>query len=356
MSIPVQNLYYLLTYAWDRRLDQSDLKELDAAACPNLNSLFARVLCHGVRHLLRRGLERTYVGHEELTARVRGRIDFAASARRATWRLGMLECCYDELSHDTLPNRILKACLLTMHRDKAVDREAAQEVARLLPVFEQVSVLALHGSHFRRIELHRNNRVYRFLLQLCEMIHRSYLPDPSRDGRHRFRDILSDEATMAVIFEKFVRHFAARHLGGADVRAMHIDWIAEADSAATMNLLPTMKTDVTIAWPQRKLIIDCKYYRDALKGHFGNERFISSNLYQLQSYLTNKAATPGWENAEGMLLYPTNGVHLDHRFKLHGRHQVRIATLDLNQGWEKIARDLRELLEGLSDNEWSASS
>jgi 5-methylcytosine-specific restriction enzyme subunit McrC len=351
MSIPIQNLYYLLTYAWDRRLDQGDLSEVEAAACPNLNSLFARVLCHGVRHLLRRGLDRSYVGHEELTSRVRGRIDFAASARRETWRQGKMECAYDELSHDVLPNRILKACLLTLHRDKTVDKEAAHEVARLLPVFEQVGVLALHASHFRRIQLHRNNRIYRFLLQLCEMIHRSYLPDESRDGRLRFRDILSDEKTMAAIFEKFVRNFATRHLEGAEVSGMHIDWNAETESPATRDLMPAMKTDVTIEWKGtgRKLIVDCKYYRDALKGQFDKEKFISGNLYQLHAYLTNKAIAAGWENAEGMLLYPTNGVDLDHRFVLQGRHAVRIATLDLNQGWKEIEGELQGVLGGCAE-------
>ena len=338
MSIPVQNLYYLLTYAWDRRLNHGGMQGLDVTGCPNLNTLFARVLSHGVRQLLRRGMDRSYILREELTSRIRGRIDFPRSARRQTWESGKMECAYDELSHDVLQNRILKSALLILHRDPALAKDARLEVSRLLPSFENVASITLHSSCFRRIQLHGNNRTYRFLLQLCELIHRSYLPNRSSPGRHHFRDILDDERTMAAIFEKFVRHFAARHLVADRVSAMQIEWDATGDS------LPMMKTDVTIEWPDRKIILDCKYYREAMTGQYNAKGFRSGHLYQLYAYLTNQATVGGWESVEGILLYPTNGYHLDSRFTLRGRHPVRIVTLDLNQSWEKIHEDLLEIL------------
>jgi 5-methylcytosine-specific restriction enzyme subunit McrC len=338
MSIPVQNLYYLLTYAWDRRLDHGVMQGLDVNVCPNLNTLFARVISHGVRQLLRRGMDRSYVLHEELTSRLRGRIDFPRSARRQTWESGKMECAYDELSHDVPQNQILKSTLQILHQDRALAKDARIEVSRLLPSFEEVSSITLHSSCFRRIQLHGNNRSYRFLIQLCELIQRSYLPDRSQPGRHRFRDILIDERTMAVIFEKFVRHFAARHLLGANVSAMQIEWDASGHS------LPLMKTDVTIEWSNRKIILECKYYQKALIGQFITENFRSAHLYQLSTYLTNQAIISGWESAEGILLYPTNGIHIDSRFTLHGRHPIRIVTLDLNQPWKKIHDDLLEIL------------
>jgi 5-methylcytosine-specific restriction enzyme subunit McrC len=345
MSIPIRNLYYLLTYAWDQRLDQSGMREVDAAACPNLNSLFARVLAHGVQHLLRRGMDRSYVLYQELTSRIRGRIDFALNARRQTWKEGKLECTYDELSHDVLHNRILKSSLLLLHHDPAVEKETRTTIARLIPSFSSVSAIDLHLSHFRRIQLHRNNRIYHFLLELCELIHRSYLPDRAVAGHHRFRDIQSDEKIMSAIFEKFVRNFAARHLEEASVSAMHVKWDAEAADTAAIDLLPVMKTDLTIERPGRKLILDCKYYREALKGNFDRQAFISGNLYQLHAYLANKSAHLGWEQASGMLLYPTNGIHLDHRFTLRGKHDIRIVTLDLNREWPQIHAQLLDLLD-----------
>lgn len=101
---------------------------------------------------------------------------------------------------------------------------------------------------------------------------------------------------------------------------------------------------MTAAWPKRKLILDCKYYQEALVTNYDALRFRSDHLYQLHAYLTNKAVEPGWENVEGMLLYPSNGYCFDHAFTLHGRHRLRVATLDLGQPWPAIEAELRRLL------------
>ena len=75
-------------------------------------------------------------------------------------------------------------------------------------------------------------------------------------------------------------------------------------------------------------------------------RFHSGNLYQLHAYLTNKAVEPGWEDVEGMLLYPSNGYSFDHTFTLHGHHRIRISTVDLQQAWPAIESEMLELFGG----------
>ena len=149
---------------------------------------------------------------------------------------------------------------------------------------------------------------------------------------------------MAKVFEEFVRNFAGRHLLDATVSAMHIHWRASDLGEGTAVMLPRMITDVTVAWPDRKLILDCKYYQEALVSRYDALRLRSGNLYQLNAYLTNKAVESGWENVEGMLLYPSNGYHLDHSFTLHGSHRIRVSTLDLKRLWPEIEADLRMLL------------
>ena len=69
---------------------------------------------------------------------------------------------------------------------------------------------------------------------------------------------------MPKLFEKFVLHFARRHCPGATVSAKSILWNGQAESDEARVLLPGMLTDVTVEWPERKLILDCKYYREAL--------------------------------------------------------------------------------------------
>jgi len=349
-SIPVTNLYYLLAYAWDHRLSAAELVSVNADSCPDLNNLFARMLATATHYLIRRGLDRSYVAVEEETSRIRGRIDFSASEKIQSRTRGKLVCSYDELSPDVLHNQIVKAVLRLLRNDPRVSKDTRKQLALSLEAFQEVGDLRVTPRHFHQVQLHRNNRAYRFVLHLCELIHASLLPEQSQDGSRIFRDFTRDEKIMARVFEDYVRNFARRHLPDATVSAMQIGWRATELNAATSAMLPRMATDVTIAWPLRKLILDCKYYQEALSTHFDALKFRSGNLYQLNAYLTNQAVVSGWENVEGMLLYPTNGYTLDHCFTLHGRHVVRIATIDLRKPWPAIEKDLLGLLNGLHAN------
>ena len=75
----------------------------------------------------------------------------------------------------------------------------------------------------------------------------------------------------------------------------------------------------------------------------------STNLYQLFSYLKNKEKDPGWENCEGILLYPTVQESYDFNYTLAG-HKVRIYTLNLNQHWTKISEELKQLVNDYDEN------
>ncbi len=307
-TIPITNLYYLLAYAWDHKLSEAELVAVDADSCPDLNNLFAKILASATHHLVRRGLDRSYVPFEEETPRIRGRIDFSAGEKIQSRTRGKLVCIYDELSPDVLHNRIVKATLRVLRNDPRVHPDSRKRLAQSLEAFHEVGDLRVTPRHFHRVQLHRNNRAYRFILHLCELIHASLLPDKSQDGSRRFRDFTRDEKIMAKIFEDFVRNFASRHLAGTEVSAMHIDWRASEYDESTSAILPRMITDVTVAWADRKLILDCKYYKEALVSRYDALRFRSENLYQLNAYVTNKAIEPGWETVEGVLLYPSNGT------------------------------------------------
>lgn len=343
-TIPITNLYYLLAYAWDHRLSEAEMVAIDADSCPDLNNLFAKVLANAAHRLVRRGLDRSYVPFEEETSRIRGRIDFSASEKIQSRTRGKLVCIYDELSADVLHNRIVKATLRVLRNDRRVHPDSRKRLAQSLESFHEVADIRVSAHDFHRVQLHRNNRAYRFILHFCELIHASLLPEKSQDGSRRFRDFTRDEKVMAKVFEDFVRNFASRHLPEATVSAMHIGWRASDLGEGTSAMLPRMITDVTIAWPDRKLILDCKYYQEALVSRYNSLKFRSGNLYQLYAYLTNKAVEPGWEQVEGMLLYSSNGYTFDHAFTLHNRHRIRVSSIDLNRPWPEIESSLLGLL------------
>ena len=98
-----------------------------------------------------------------------------------------------------------------------------------------------------------------------------------------------------------------------------------------------METDVCLDRPGRAIILDTKFYAQALKaGAFGaTAKLPSANLYQLFTYLRQRATEPGWEQAEGVLLYPRTTRDFAVEFTTHG-HRIRARTLDLSQPWRNI--------------------
>ena len=105
-----------------------------------------------------------------------------------------------------------------------------------------------------------------------------------------------------------------------------------------------MITDVTLTGTGRTIIIDAKYYRDALQTHRNARTIHSSNLYQLMAYLRAEAASRGTgRSVEGILLYPVGRQKIDLEYVIDG-FPVRLYALDLDQHWSAIEQDLLGLL------------
>ena len=222
-----------------------------------------------------------------------------------------------------------------------LEMEIRREVRLTREAFQAVTPIGVTGDLFPRIRFHRNNRRYRLPLAVCRLLHRALMPS-ERAGSSRFHEILEDEKAMARIFEKFVRNFADAHLQNAKVSAMKIKWDGAWD-VRTEAILPQMLTDVTIERPGSKMILDCKFYREALIGRHEAKKLHSSHLYQLVAYLRNQAVNPGWEHVSGLLLYPAVEHRFDHKFVLNS-HPIRVVSLDLDRPWTDIRDRLLEVL------------
>lgn len=348
-QIPVQNIYYLLAYAWDGRLESSDHEAINDQSCPDLEEFFAQVLTMRLVPLLRRGLDRSYLEHNELTSRPRGRVNFTSSAKRQTWINAKMHCDFDDLSTDNLHNRIVKATLLLLYKETAVSIKMRETLHTQLENFREVANIDVTPRMFCRVQLHRNNRSYRFILHLCELIHSCLLPEHNDEGSRKFRRIEEDENIMPYLFERFVLEFSKKHFPDAKCHRPHIQWLSETVDTDSLRLLPRMETDVTIEWPHRKLIVDCKYYRNAFTSQTFDEteskRFRTNNLYQIFAYLMNQRIKTGWEAVEGILLYPTTTHDFQHEFSLHGQ-LVQVASINLDQAWTDIESQLIGRLNG----------
>lgn len=342
--IPIQNVYYLLCYAWNK-LEERDLIDVGRVDSTELVDLFAHVLISGTNHLFRRGLDRGYLEHEEDLRGIRGRVQLTASVKRLQFPSGRATCCFDELSYDVLPNQILRTTLFQLARVRELSADHRRDLVKALQRFPAVTHIPLTGQTFRRVQLHRNNAFYAFLMNVCELVHQSLLPDETQRS-YRFRDFMRDEQKMAGLFEAFVRNFYARELPNCHVAASTINWDAEAANPQHLDYLPQMRTDITIRFADRTVIIDTKYYSECLQEHRGKFTVHSSNLYQVFSYVKNLetcGTTTADRSAEGILLYPVVRHTLDLPYRIQG-HIVRIVTLDLAQEWKCIHQQLLDIV------------
>ena len=338
-QIPVQNVYYLLCYAWNQ-MKEGQVVETGAAGHTELADLFGQVLASGTKRVLRQGLDRGYVTQEQATSRIRGRIDFNTSVRQALLPQAQAYCAYDELSRNVLHNRILRSTIQRLLRVEALDSTVREDLRQLNRRLGGIDPVPLAAATFGQVQLHAGNAFYRFLINVCELIAQNVIPTEDGAGR-RFRNFLRDEAQMGRLFESFVRHFYAHEQDRYAVSAPHIPWDVQSSEPEH---LPSMRTDMVLQSAEQTLIIDTKYYSRTLQAHHGKQSYHSANLYQLFAYLINaEAKGPAFERADGMLLYPTVTADIDESFRVQG-HWIHVRTINLAQDWQGIRDDLLALL------------
>lgn len=343
MKIPIENVYYLLLYAWDH-FEAGEEVDVNVAGITRLQDLFGHVLAGGCKRLLARGLDRDYVPVEEAVGGVRGKIDLSATLGQALLVQARTHCRFDELSHDVPQNQILKATLGNLLLLDDLDDRVRASVRRVYHRFEGVTAIQLNRGHFRRVRIHRNNRIYAFLLKLCLLIHDNLMID-QESGQARFPDFRDDEVPMWKLFEDFVRNFFHREQSRFRVSRPQINWFDAQGSEADLARLPRMETDVVLESPDRCIILDAKFYTKALRGYRGEKKVASAHLYQLFAYLENRSAAIGpLPVHEGILLYPAVDDHFAFDFRLKG-HRIRVCSIDLGQPWMRIRGEMLALLE-----------
>ena len=146
-SVPAQNLYYLLLYAWNR-VPEGQAIDVTGISSPELPNLIAKVLLEGTRNLLRRGLDRSYVETDEDLTRPRGRMRISETLSRALISRIQIACTTDELSRDVLHNQILKTTLERLVKTAEIDATLRDGIFAILSGLIRYS---LHSSYRARV-------------------------------------------------------------------------------------------------------------------------------------------------------------------------------------------------------------
>jgi len=328
----------MLSYAWENTLKQDGESSLNSETFKNIYNLLTSILVQAVKRLIKSGFAREYIDYSEEMPVVRGKINLDNSIKEQTLTRKQLICDYDDFSENILLNRIIKSTMVKLLSCSELDKNYKGQCKVLLRNFAGVEEINIGSINWGRMTFTRNNQNYRLIINVCQLINTGLITTEEK-GSYKFATFIKDRA-MAKLYEKFVLKFYKKELTGYKVYSSVIDW--QLDELPEDNLLPIMRTDIELERLNHKVIIDTKYYPNALtKSNLGETKtLISANLYQIFAYVKNSKFNG---QVSGMLLYPTVDYELDQRYKMGG-NQIYVNTVNLSLPFYEIKSRLLQIV------------
>ena len=338
--IPIQNIYYMLSYAF-QVLNEQGYKKIATESFQNAADLCAAILAKGVASQLKRGLGKEYVEQSESLSTIKGRIEITDSIKARSIHNKQLVCSYDIFSVNSYMNRVIKTTLEILSRVD-ISKSRKKELRKLLVYFADVDTLNVHCINWNQ-QYNRNNQTYRMLAAVCYLVIKGLLQTNS-DGNTKLMDFV-DEQRMSRLYEKFILEYYIKEFPQLKVTASQIPWIVDDDYKT---MLPIMQTDIMLEHRGKVLIIDAKYYSHNTQTQFDVHTMHSSNLYQIFTYVKNKEAelknVP--HEVSGMLLYARTDelIQPENVYHMSG-NKISVSTLDLNCDFNDIKGKLNRIVE-----------
>lgn len=339
--IPVQNVYYMLSYAF-RVLNEQGYKSISTEKFQNVSELCAAILCKGVSLQIKRGLGREYIEKSEELSSPKGKLDISESLKTQSILRKKLVCTYDDFSINSYMNRIIKTTMLILLRSK-ISAIRKKELKKLFVFFGDVDELDYHTINWN-IRFNRSNQTYQMLISVCYLVIKGLLQTQS-NGKTKLMDFI-DEQRMHHLYEKFILEYYRKEYPMIRANASQIPW--KLDDGYN-EMLPVMQSDIMLSYKEKTLIIDAKYYGHSLQQQYDKYSIISGNLYQIFTYVKNKElehAEAGPKHVSGMLLYAKTDeeIYPNNKYRMSG-NVVEVRTLDLSGDFEKIRAQLNEIAE-----------
>ena len=181
------------------------------------------------------------------------------------------------------------------------------------------------------------------LIAICYLVVKGLL-QTNTDGTTRLMDFL-DEQRMCRLYEKFILEYYRREYPQISANASQIPWQLDDDMSA---MLPVMQTDIMLAYEEKTLIIDAKYYAHSTQVQYDKHTLHSGNMYQIFTYVKNKEAELANipHEVSGMLLYARTDedVYPENEYHMKG-NQIEVRTLNLDGDFSMI----RAQLDGIAE-------
>lgn len=335
----------MLAYAF-RVLSESGYVKISTEKFDNTTSLLSAILDKGVTQLIKQGIRNDYVSTVENTISPIGKINIADSIKANHTLTHKLVCEHEKFLSDIILNQIIKATIAIAIRSSTVDINIQKRLRRNLLYFNGVSNINSRDIKWEQIRYDRNSASYKMLVNICYLLITGLLQCEDETGEFRVANIIDDQK-MHRLYERFILEYYKRHYPMLHVSAARILW----DSNDTdLVFLPTMKSDVTIRYNNKTMVIDAKYYGKTMQtGQFDKKTIHSNNIYQIFTYVSNMDTEDNGD-VSGSLLYAKTDEEItpDAEFTLKGKN-FRVTTLDLGCEFEVISGQLDDIINKWAD-------
>ena len=340
--IPIHNVYYMLSYAF-QILNEQSYKNIATEQFHNTADLMAAILSKGIATQIKRGLGKEYILRTETLSSLRGKMNITKSIKTQTILKKQMWCTYDEFSVNGTKNRIIKSTLELLLKSD-IPKYRKKELRKLMIFFSEVENIDLHSINWN-MKYDRNNKTYRMLISICYLVINGLIQTNS-EGNTKIMDFL-DEQSMFRLYEKFILGYYKKHYAELSPSASRIPW-----SVDNTIMLPVMQSDIHLQKNNTVLIIDAKYYSHTTQVKYDNHTLHSNNMYQIFTYVKNCDYAFGEEEhkVSGMLLYANTDekIQPDNVYQMNG-NQITVKTLDLNQKFDIIAKQLDDIVKSHFD-------
>lgn len=330
----------MLAYAFTV-LHEDGYKKIATEKFEHAADLLAAILAKGIAAQIKRGLGREYVNVVDMLSSPTGKIDVTTSIKQLTHLKKQLICNYDEFTENVYLNQILKTTVNLLIRCPEVSSEQKRALKRVHIYFSHIDDLIPHNIKWHAVRYYRNNATYKMLINICYLVISGMLMS-EQDGSKKLSKYI-DDSKMHKLFEQFVLQYYRQHYPQYSVTSAEINWNTDNNY---IDLLPAMKSDITVEYGGKKLIIDTKYYCRTMQTNtlYNNQTLHSGNLYQIFTYVKNKDVE-NTGSVSGVLLYAKTDEEItpDNDYIMNG-NKISVKTLDLDKPFFEIERQLIYLM------------
>ena len=333
----------MLSYAF-RILNEEKYQDIKTEEFKYTADLMAAILAKGLSSQIKRGLGKEYIQKSDMLSSPHGKIDISCSVKEQAILSRKLVCVYDSFEENIYMNQVLKSTARKLIQVDDVKAERKKALKKLMLYFNNVDLIDLRTVKWRGFQYTKNNATYKMLINICFLVSKGLLLTDDK-GVLKMSKYL-DDRQMHNLYEKFILEYYRKHYPEFKATPSQVDWNVDD---GFLELLPAMKSDITLEYQGRTTIIDAKYYSRMLQYNqlFNSKTLHSNNMYQIFAYVKNKDIKHDG-SVSGVLLYAKTDEEemLDQNYLMSG-NKISVKSLDLGSNFEEISEKLDDIAENI---------